>query len=364
MAKDFLLTSKAYKRWSIPHCALVELSSPIFTHFIFLENNNEIYIKALTKGGEYSLFTIDMERLSCSYNTLEEELLWLIDATYSENIKKDMKKTIKQIVMSYFVLFASIIHDFSVPERREKIFNVTVPKRKSLPKPLKDDGPRIVYLPKILYEQKDCNKLFDQMQSSKTGVAKHYVTHCLRTITGKASNRQLLLARRHGINYIPDGMTFVSGYVRGGKEREIIYRSRSATKLLFVDSQRISSLTEPIKDWFKFEKDILNILEKIGFEVKHNSADRNGDGGIDIIAKEDGLVDKTTWFVQCKNWQKPIEAEQIKVMIATLSEDPGTRGMFVTSSKFRSGAIDLAKRHKIRLIDGDEINVLIDKFNS
>ena len=79
------------------------------------------------------------------------------------------------------------------------------------------------------------------------------------------------------------------------------------------------------------------------------------DGGIDIVL-EDRSGQRIG--VQVKRQNKSIEVEQIRAFLGALTLGGYASGVFVTSSKFRSGAISSAKRSSefaipIDLVDAD-----------
>ncbi|MET3616151.1 restriction system protein [Rhizobium aquaticum] len=66
----------------------------------------------------------------------------------------------------------------------------------------------------------------------------------------------------------------------------------------------------------------------------------SGDGGIDVIL----IAGETRIGVQVKRWKDRIEATQIHALSGAMVLAGLTRGMFVTTSSFRSGAIKDANR--------------------
>ena len=102
-----------------------------------------------------------------------------------------------------------------------------------------------------------------------------------------------------------------------------------------------------------FEETVGSVFRNIGFEALVTAY--SGDGGIDIILeKEDKVIG-----VQVKRTKKKIEAEQIRTLAGTLLYNKMNHGVFVTTSKYRSGAISvshnyLEKGYKIDLIDDEK----------
>src|SRR5678815_4182596 len=63
--------------------------------------------------------------------------------------------------------------------------------------------------------------------------------------------------------------------------------------------------------WFEFEKDCAAVLRKRGLIVRHQAAQRDGDGGIDLYATD---AQGQGWVVQCKCWglHRPVGPEVVR----------------------------------------------------
>jgi hypothetical protein len=367
IAKEFLDSAIAFGRWTIPEGAVVEVNTPIFSHFIFFERRSTVYIKGLSKSGTYSIFAISTADPKFNYMTIQNQISGIesFHGTRTSELFSSQKNThnkidlLEEIETAFFLLISSIIHDFKVPEEREKVFSSVYPKRKSLPKNLKDEGVRVVYLPRVVYNsQPKLNEVANEIKRSGT-VSKHFVRHHLRSISGHASSFQKALAKKYGITYIPEGKTFVSGHYKGGKEKVIIYKSRTASNLLYEERVDLPKQQNEKVEWFQFERDVFNILKSLGLEVVHTASSLNGDGGVDLLAEEKGKLDIMQWVIQCKCWNRSVEPAVVREMIGTLDSQKGSRGMIVTTSTFTKGAIKLAEEYKIKLINGEEFHKML-----
>ena len=148
-----------------------------------------------------------------------------------------------------------------------------------------------------------------------------------------------------------------------GTHNEVIYKSRSALQLLYRADGEITGETNVV-DWFQFERDVNNVMVKLGFQVHHKAADRHGDGGVDILATKgtDADFDLINWVIQCKCWKptRKVTPSVVRELLGVLTGYPhGTRGMIVTTSSFSSGARENAEASDIRLVDGEEFAKLI-----
>ncbi len=112
-----------------------------------------------------------------------------------------------------------------------------------------------------------------------------------------------------------------------------------------------------------FEHLVVDLLEKMGYaEERGNAAPNkptpaNHDGGLDAIFYEDRLGFNAI-YVQAKQWQKGnnVHSPDVQKFIGALNCHPGaTKGLFITTSDFSSGAAQVAqKQHqgKIVLVNG------------
>jgi HJR/Mrr/RecB family endonuclease len=384
VARELLDAVDAFGRWNIPNEALVEVNLPVFSHLQLSESQNIVFVKAISMGGGYALFSICLEEKKLIYNTLESQVsgfsstgeikatelfseenlnrLMEVEGVKNEKLFNDIQKikSLEQIETALFLILSSIIHDFKVPEYRENTYSASFPNRSKLPKNLKDEKVRIVYLPRVIYKSEpNLNGILNEIKEHGA-VSKHYVSHHLRKINGEASQIQKSIARRYGFNRIPEGHTFVSGHYRGDNKREVIYKSRSASKYIFQEKIESSSQSSQV-EWFQFERDVVNLLKSLGLSVAHKAASKNGDGGVDIIAEEKGKLDIIHWLVQCKCWKNIIEPSVVREMIGTLALDShkGARGLIVTTSSFSQGAKQLAEEYKIKTIDGAQFYQMI-----
>jgi HJR/Mrr/RecB family endonuclease len=163
-----------------------------------------------------------------------------------------------------------------------------------------------------------------------------------------ASEPQLFLAQRFRI-VVPEGFTFVRGHRRGQAAAEIAYRSVSALRCIKALGPSSPQAGQK-DDWFTFEINVRNWLEKNGYEVEHIAGNKHGDGGVDIQARHD----EELLLVQCKYWSsdRPIQPNIIRELLGSLSTFPsGALGVIVTSSRLTTGARDLCAQHGLQYIE-------------
>lgn len=86
-----------------------------------------------------------------------------------------------------------------------------------------------------------------------------------------------------------------------------------------------------------FEEVVGGVMASLGYQARVTSY--SNDGGIDVIL--DG-PDSSTIGVQVKRWRQKIKVEQIRAFIGALILAGHTKGFFVTTSSFQSGANRIA----------------------
>ncbi|WP_291521516.1 restriction endonuclease [Branchiibius sp. NY16-3462-2] len=113
-----------------------------------------------------------------------------------------------------------------------------------------------------------------------------------------------------------------------------------------------------------FEDLVIRLLERMGYgragSVERTSA--SGDAGVDGIISQDPLgLDRI--YVQAKRYaeDRTIERPRIHEFAGALLGKQGDRGVFITTSRFSSGAIQEAERinARIELIDGRRLAELL-----
>lgn len=335
------------RQWSIPWGARVEVAFGPFVAARIFETDGEFSCHFLDSVERYHHVAIgitgDPPRAASAHLIRPRdddcEAVWNSDAE-----------------LSLKMIAAAIVRDFLVVEERERLFNVRPMRRRIRGR----DVRTIVYLPRVRYSAPHFDRIADNETSA--GRPRHSVAPHLRR-AGTASAVQRFLAQRYGM-HIPEGFTFVRPHERGNahdEERIKIYRSRSASRMIFDAVSTAPSGTRPA--WFDFEKDCLRLLTQRGLQVLHQAANRDGDGGVDLYAVgEDGQ----SWIVQCKCWAQhrsvgPDIVRELYGAIA-LADNGGaskSRGVLITTSGFSSGAIAAAAEFDFELIDGGRFAELL-----
>mgnify|MGYP003390185457 CR=1 FL=1 len=345
LANNLLDDAIEHKTWTIPRRAIVEQQIGIFTHIELHELGGNVFCVFRTAKGECYAAAVCPARHVGTF---------IVPAGIEEDVD-----TTRAIEVGVHMLLCAVIRDFWVVEERERVFGVKRQTFQRGRRPILNEEPRVVYLPRIKYTASanptEATKELGYPERRTHSVAPH-----LRRV-GIASDSQLILAQRYGFD-VPEGFTFVRPHLRGKGQINVVYKSRSALQSLYQADVKIAGDATTV-DWFEFERDVANLMAKLGFQVQHVAASRHGDNGVDVFATKGSDFDRVNWVIQCKCWKptRKISPSTVRELCGVLADYPhGTRGMIVTTSSFSSGARDAAVASDIRLVDGEEFAKLIE----
>lgn len=113
----------------------------------------------------------------------------------------------------------------------------------------------------------------------------------------------------------------------------------------------------------------LKLLRAMGYGGRESLLDHTGkpgDSGLDGIVRQDALgLDLVG--VQAKRYDKDnaVQRQDIQAFVGALQGAQTTRGVFVTTGRFSSGALQFADNvaMRLRLIDGKELTRLMVRYN-
>lgn len=119
-----------------------------------------------------------------------------------------------------------------------------------------------------------------------------------------------------------------------------------------------------------FENFVIQLLQKMGYgefrEEASQHTGKTGDDGIDGIISQDRLGLENV-YIQAKRFtNNSVGSPEIRNFIGSLALQGVTKGVFLTTSRFSSSAIQTAsdsKQQKIVLIDGKELTELAIEYN-
>lgn len=129
-------------------------------------------------------------------------------------------------------------------------------------------------------------------------------------------------------------------------------------------------LLEQIKTMnpYRFERLVLDLLLAMGYGGSREEAatvtQKSGDEGIDGLINEDRLG-LDCIYIQAKRWQNSVGRPEIQSFVGALAGKHATKGIFLTTSSFSSGAIEFAKSvsQRVILIDGARLAELMIQHN-
>ena len=119
-----------------------------------------------------------------------------------------------------------------------------------------------------------------------------------------------------------------------------------------------------------FEKLVLDLLLNMGYGGKNKELAEvtpiSHDNGVDGIIPEDALgLDKI--YLQAKRYKNEVTVgkPEIQQFIGALEEQKATKGVFITTSKFTTGAVETANKasKKIVLLDGKSLADYMIEYN-
>ena len=120
-----------------------------------------------------------------------------------------------------------------------------------------------------------------------------------------------------------------------------------------------------------FEKLVVRLLLNMGYgngiEGAGTITQKSKDGGIDGIIKEDQLGFSNI-YIQAKQWSPDLTVSkpEIQKFVGALQGQQANKGLFITTAKFSSGAVQYADNLlgvKVVLVDGTMLTKLMIKHN-
>jgi hypothetical protein len=112
-----------------------------------------------------------------------------------------------------------------------------------------------------------------------------------------------------------------------------------------------------------FEQLVARLYNKMGFVSQVTPQSR--DGGIDVVARRQTDVGREHLIIQCKHSLEGVIGEPIvRELVGTWqAHREATRAVLVTSGRYSSGAFELAKNHRIDVVDGVYLEGLLRRYH-
>lgn len=120
-------------------------------------------------------------------------------------------------------------------------------------------------------------------------------------------------------------------------------------------------------DPYRLEKAMTTLLSNMGYKGLNGQAvttQKSNDGGIDGIINQDALG-LNTIYLQVKRYAKnnAVSRPEIDAFVGALKREHASRGVFITTSSFTSGAYDAGRESNIALIDGELLAKLMVRYH-
>lgn len=109
-------------------------------------------------------------------------------------------------------------------------------------------------------------------------------------------------------------------------------------------------------EWRTFEKLLARILEDLGYEIELQRGTK--DGGVDVFAlKRDSVFGAHRYLLQAKRWSNAVGVEPVRELLFLHGHHRITRSCLATTSRFTSGAWELAREYawQLELKDFDKL---------
>lgn len=110
-------------------------------------------------------------------------------------------------------------------------------------------------------------------------------------------------------------------------------------------------------DGYEFEDFVAQLYQNMGYHVEQTSL--SGDQGADLIVSKHG--EKTA--IQVKNYSSNVSNSAVQQVVASMRHYDCSSCHVVTNSYFTKSACELANSNGVKLIDRDELQDLISKYN-
>lgn len=163
--------------------------------------------------------------------------------------------------------------------------------------------------------------------------------------------------------------------VKTDQETDSVTKSKTPEELIGSAYEELhSTLRNEVLDLVKkmdpflFEHLVIDLLVAMGYGGSREEAARvtkqSGDEGIDGVINEDRLG-LDVIYVQAKRWQETVGRKEIQSFVGALAGKKAQKGVFITTSGFKSTATEYAKdvHQKVILIDGERLADLMIEHN-
>jgi HJR/Mrr/RecB family endonuclease len=124
-----------------------------------------------------------------------------------------------------------------------------------------------------------------------------------------------------------------------------------------------TQLTESERnDGKNLEEKVQRLLQSMG--LKSFTTKATGDGGIDIVAYSESPIFSGKYIVQCKDWGGSVGEPTIRDLYGVVMAESANKGILITTGTITKSAYKFADGKPIELIDGQQLNNLLQKYKT
>lgn len=267
---------------------------------------------------------------------------------YSENIK-----AIKPIIEKFNKRY------FTIEQKLNNISDLTNLINHKLSKEYTDDDVREF----LIYFEKEQNiELFDREISklkdkSQNKIAKTLIELAPEINFENEEDYHLLLEQmceyldRKEISYEIDELKESLQ-----KEYKLLKANQFEEKLSRNQDKKITVEEIEHLNGFEFEELIGELFRKAGYKV--NVTKKSGDQGADLVVEKDGVCTA----IQTKRYAGSVGNTAVQEVVAAMKYYDCDKSMVITTGVFTKGALELASRNGVQLVDKKGLDDLFDKI--
>ncbi|MDP1552831.1 MAG: restriction endonuclease [Methanobacteriaceae archaeon] len=148
------------------------------------------------------------------------------------------------------------------------------------------------------------------------------------------------------IQLLPDGR------FSGLQDAKAIIRSK------FIYAKHPESILLSLNP-YDFEKLISALYKEMGYETIITK--KSGDGGVDVKAEKDSIGEKEKLLIQCKRYEGTVGQPYIRDLYGAVNDAKANKGVLVTTSYFSKPGIEFATKNNIELINGNQLQIILNK---
>jgi restriction system protein len=109
-----------------------------------------------------------------------------------------------------------------------------------------------------------------------------------------------------------------------------------------------------------FELLVQSLLQRMGYQAQVTKS--SGDGGIDVVAVNTEPIVGGTILVQCKRYSGVVGSPMIRDLYGAMNHEGASKGVLITTSRFSLEAIKFAEGKPLELIDGQQLEELLRRY--